>query len=1612
MIEGQQDKKAQQGNDSPKRGRLLAKAARLDNKLHSLVSYQLLLSPLLLLLANEAIDPCWSENRIAQIAISAELANLLLVATVVLFSALLCLLLKLRKQRNINKALTKNLNPPSTANGLNSAHFVPIANASERDSFDWYALHQALQNAQERLKIQFQAFPLPSYSWKAVESDFILTALNDAARACVPLNSCDWLNQPASILLSAQPHIQQNLQRCFDEQSSFQHQVEIAPCALFGIAETETARLLNITYVFFAPNRAVLHIEDMTKRDLVEQELTQQLHYSSALARLGQQGLAETDLSVLLAEVSQLVSQTLDVEYVKVLELLPNESLFLLRAGTGWPKAMADITLSADNRSPAGYALRSPTAVVIEDLRAETRFRSTPLLFNHGILSGISVKIQGSSKPFGVLCVYSRDVRHYRLREVEFLQSIANILSAALERHKIEAELNLMKRAIDASRNGIVISDAVAGNNPAIYVNQSFEEMTGYQAEEILGRNCRFLQGSETDQPGLQVLRQALTEGRDCHTVLRNYRKDGSIFWNELYIAPVHNEQGYLTHFIGIQSDISERKQAEAERDRFFTLSLDMLCIANFEGQFIRLNPAWEKTLGYSESELRQMNFPERVHPDDLERTLAAVERLKQGQSLTNFEHRYQAANGEYQWLAWTAAPCLEDGLIYAVARDITAKKQAEENLHKQALIVELIYDAIVAIALDGTILDWNPGAERIFGYAKADVIGQSIALFSKGQQQIDFHGDILPALETQGRWSGELEFSRPDSTIRVCETTVVPLCNDRGEAIAAISVSHDITQRKEAEIALRNERDLLNGIMQTSVAAITVVDAMGNIIFANDRAEAILGVPKAELKQLSTNNNQWQIADFAGNPLADEHLPFVQVMKTGKPIFNSQHALIAANGDRKYLSINGSPLKDETGAIAGVVFSVSDISQHHCAEVALRESEERLSTIIAAISDAAIVIDQNGKICFVNPAAEILFARPTQSLIGISFSELYDAREAAEIAIHHPNGQTPIAEMRVVKMTWDNQPAYLASLRDVSERHRAEAALKKSEEQFRLLFELAPTGMALVSLDYRFQRVNQALGHALSLSPEDLLGRAVADFSHTQDWHLHAEECQRLLQGLISHFQMEKRYIARDGRIINMLLQVALARDAQDRPLHFIYQMVDITERKRAEAQLEYNAFYDALTDLPNRTLFMERLAHTIRRSQRRGSYLFAVLFLDLDYFKVINDSLGHSIGDRLLVAIARRLEACLRPSDTLARLGGDEFTILLDSLSDIKIATNIAHEIQQQIQRPFNLEGHEVFTNTSIGIAFNSLDYSQPEEMLRDADTAMYRAKELGKGRYAVFTQNMHASVLERLQLETDLRRALERQEILAYYQPIACLETGQLIGFEALARWQHPERGLVSPAEFIPIAEETGLIVPLGQWILREACSQLRRWQQQFANSSDLKISVNLSGKQLKETNLAEEIRLILHETQLPGSALKLEITETLLMDNAQAAAKILSQLQAMGINLCIDDFGTGYSSLSYLHRFPLNTLKIDRSFVRNLDSKTMAGEGQNLQSNLEIVQAIVTLAHTLGMDAIAEGIETLEQLEQLKALGCEYGQGYFFAKPLTVEATEKLLATLSL
>jgi len=590
----------------------------------------------------------------------------------------------------------------------------------------------------------------------------------------------------------------------------------------------------------------------------------------------------------------------------------------------------------------------------------------------------------------------------------------------------------------------------------------------------------------------------------------------------------------------------------------------------------------------------------------------------------------------------------------------------------------------------------------------------------------------------------------------------------------------------------------------------------------------------------------------------------------------------------------------------------------------------------------------------------------------------------------------------RAVTDKLDTRLKNLELRRALEERETAFRSLALSEQRYETLLRGASDGFWEWELESNEMRFCDRWKSLLGCEELELTSRPDEWFNR-----VHPDDIERVQSEIMSHllsltpqFQSEHRIRREDGSYRWMLSRGLAVMDSNRQVYRMTGSVTDVTDQKAAEQQLLHNAFHDPLTALPNRVLFTDRLRRVLDEVKSGDGASFAVLFLDLDRFKVVNDSLGHQIGDQLLVAAARRLEACLRPGDMVARLGGDEFAIIVDRVKHSSDAVQAAERIREHLAAPFNLSGHEVFISASIGISLNQIASEEPEDILRNADTAMYRAKEHGRGSFELFDKGMHIRNAALSQLQTGLRRALAHGEFRVHYQPIISLDSWRISGFEALVRWEHPEHGYISPLKFIPVAEETGLIIPIGQWVLREACEQLRAWQEQFPSDPPLSISVNLSGKQLSQPDLIDRISKILDETGLAPESLKIEITESAIIENIDAAATTLKRIKALGIRLSLDDFGTGYSSLSYLHRFPIDTLKIDRSFVSRI----------NLPKNTEIVRTILTLASNLGMDVVAEGVETRDQILQLTGLNCEYVQGYLLSKPIDGRAMRELISEI--
>jgi diguanylate cyclase (GGDEF)-like protein/PAS domain S-box-containing protein len=691
-----------------------------------------------------------------------------------------------------------------------------------------------------------------------------------------------------------------------------------------------------------------------------------------------------------------------------------------------------------------------------------------------------------------------------------------------------------------------------------------------------------------------------------------------------------------------------------------------------------------------------------------------------------------------------------------------------------------------------------------------------------------------------------------------------------------------------------------------------------------------------------------------------------------------------------------------------------------------LRQRQEHFQQITDNIKEVFFLIDSNTDgIFYVSPAYEKVWGRSCESL--------YEDPQSWLLAIHPDDcsqamgsletqfrtGEEFQEEYRIIRpdgsICWvrvkafpirneqDKVNRFVGIAEDITKRKETEIALKQSEEHFKLIFEQASIGIAVTDLSGKFEKINPAFCDILEYMESDLLDTTLLDILQSDYVSSHESIIDNLLRSSLSEVQLEVQCKTRTHKIIDVILKAVVIYDDLEEPINFQFQLLDISDRKKMERQLVYDALHDPLTQLPNRVLFTDRLEQAIARHRVHAEYRYAVLFLDIDRFKVVNDGLGHLSGDQLLILVAQRLRKELKKTDTIARFGGDEFTILLDDIADYDVATEVADRLQKVLRDYFEIEGNRVFVSASIGITLSNNAYEKAEDVIRDADATMYKAKDRGRARYEVFDRSLRAAAMGRLNLETEVRLGISRNEFRLFYQPIIDINTSEtftLRGFEALVRWQHPKQGLIGPHLLIPVAEETGLIVELGEMIFDMACLQLMEWQQSKFDISNLKLSINLSGKQLMSPDLLSMIKRRISRSNVDPQKIKLEITESILLEQDYQAIHILNNLRDFGFEISLDDFGTGYSSLSYLQRLPIDTLKIDRSFIQKIQNDVK-------HKNFAIVQAIITLSHALGLNVIAEGVETKEQLEKLQFLQCEYVQGYLFAPPVDVVAATEFL-----
>ena len=924
-------------------------------------------------------------------------------------------------------------------------------------------------------------------------------------------------------------------------------------------------------------------------------------------------------------------------------------------------------------------------------------------------------------------------------------------------------------------------------------------------------------------------------------------------------------------------------------------------------------------------------------------------EKVAGGENVTQHEMVHLKKGRTPIDVSLTICPIVEDKSITGasvVARDITERKRAAGSLAQQAAAMKASMDGMAIIDHCGVCIYLNDAYAKIFGYTDPErLIGASWEMFYFEDELMRLKEQIMPAVWRDGSWRGEAMGLKLNGSTLPLEISISSV--DGG---GLVQVVRDITERKNLEETLRNSslKDDLTGLF-------------------NRRGLLKQAAPYFDFARRQKENLLLLFIDLDGMKRINDEFGHNE----------GDNALIntAAILNRSFRST------DIIARLGGDEFTVLVTDLNASKEDAIARLNENLRAYNA-------VETRGHKLAFSIGVATLEPERMT------CFEELL---EQADQAMYE---QKRMKRRRATERN-NNQLGYA----DAIESQQPESqfatnsipfALSTNKKAYGGTFDNAAIGMAVVSVDGSWLQVNEALCKLLGYSEQELRATSFQHLTHADDLRPVQSYIQRVLEGYIQSHQQEKRYIHEHGHTVWVQWHVSLLKDSESGAKRLFFQVQDISDRKKAEEKLTQ----DTLTGLPNRARFYDLLKLRVARKQSNKDRRCAVLLLDVDRFKLVNDSLGNASADQLLIQIAQRVKTCMRQGDVLARVGGDEFAVLLDDVSGEEEASSVATRIQQALAISFNLLGQEVYTTMSIGIALASEYREHAADILRDAETAMHTAKARGKARYEIFGRDMHGELMSRLKMETDLRRACERDELFVDYQPIVSLENRTLIGFEALVRWQHPEFGLVPPKDFIPVAEETGQILTIGQRVLESACRQAREWQETFPASPPLFVSVNLSVKQFNQPGLVENIANLLAESQLPPRCLKLEITESVFSDNIEAAVGLLTQLRELGVQLSIDDFGTGYSSLSYLQRFPIDTLKIDRSFVTQMMEN---------EENLAIVRTIVALAQNLGMDVVAEGVETEDQLKLLRKLECENGQGYLFSTPLGGQELDQFIAS---
>ncbi len=1187
--------------------------------------------------------------------------------------------------------------------------------------------------------------------------------------------------------------------------------------------------------------------------------------------------------------------------------------------------------------------------------------------------------------------------------------------TAAVTPTELAARMSSHLSTIVESSQDAIFSRSVDGT--ILSWNAGAERLYGYKAAEVVGRDVNFMiPKARAHEPGDNWDSLRRGEIVPPYETVR-LAKDGQELHVSLSLSPLKNDAGELEGALIIVRDITPLKRIEEALRRsenrlraIIELEPECVAIVSAEGDVMELNRSGLDMLEVqSVAEIRHHGLLNFIAPAHREAFLGLQRVVLEG-GRGELEFDIVGRKGTRRSVHTCAVPFAEAGVdrpaMLAITRDATERRRAEQALRESEAEMRLLADSVPALICyfdaDLRCRYANRHYAEFFGYEMHEIVGRTFREIGGDEvyERLKAHFDEALGGKPTGY---ERSVEGSDGVVRYIDVKLYPRVSARGHVEGFYAAGIDVTERKSADEARAN----LAAIVQCSNDAIISRSLEGHITSWNKGAERMFGytwreaigrhvaflLPPGEVAHTEENN---------------------EIILRGEATAAHEERRVAKDGRLIDVMISHSPLRNDVGAVTGASVIFHDVTAMKHAQAALRESEERFRAAFdqASVGMALRSIDArrprwlkvNQKLCdMFGYTREELLKRDAYDLTppeDLPAAREYSERlERGEIASYvrekryvRKNGEViwVSLSLSVVRDAAD-RPSYIVSvIDDISERKRAEEQLVLASEAIAATAEgilITDSSRRIVSVNKAFTRITGYESHEVIGGTPDMLSTGRHDGElHGRIW----EELERS-----GHWQGEIWNRRKNGEAYAELMTISAVKNTVGHVTHYVGVFNDISPLKEYEARLEYLAHHDALTGLPTRALLRDRVEVAIAHAAREGAHL-ALLFVDLDRFKLINDSMGHEVGDQLLQAVSLRLKETLRESDTVSRHGGDEFLVLLPSLASVQDAGRVAEKLIEQVAMPYELDDHELIITTSVGIAVYPENGKDLDVLLRNADAAMYAAKQAGRHRYQYYSESMNAQAADRLMLEHELRHALERGELHAVYQPQVNLASGQVVGVEALMRWTHPRLGAVSPGRFIPVAEECGQIVALGEWMMREACRQRADWQRR--NLMNAAVAVNVSAIQLRQPNFVTLVQSILEETGLDPTHLELEVTESLLMQGTDAMIGRLHELHRLGVRLALDDFGTGYSSLSYLRQFPLDRMKIDQCFVRDLPHNDDAAV---------ITEAIATLGRALGLRVIAEGVETEHQAEFLRDTWCQDAQGYLYCKPLPPAAFETWL-----